>query len=312
MKTIRCLADDFVRQRQGKRAARCESSTKSSLNFFVKFLELQSVVSPTDLRSEHITRWLVHTSARLHYRTGMPRGAITIHGEKNRVRIFLRTLVDQGLLAPSILDVFPRLRKPPLLPLPALKHVDVTRVIRAVPQHSPCLHMLRTLVEVAYSTAMRPCELLRLDVIDVDFDRALVRVMGKGDKQRLVPIGKQARRQLEHYVCAVRPLLHRDPRETALWLNNLGRRLSYGAVLALLHKHQPRTAGRDITWYSFRRACATELARSGASLWAIKEILGHEHLDTLKHYVNFSLEDLQRAHARCHPRNRPSPEVEED
>lgn len=312
MKTMRSLADDFVRQRRGKRTAEYESSTKSGLNFFVKFLESQNVVSPADLRREHITRWLVHASARPHYRTGMPRSAITIHSEKNRVRTFLRTLIDQWLLAPSILDVFPQLRKPPLVPRPALKHADVTRVIGAVPQHSPCLHMLRTLVEVAYSTALRPCELLRLNVIDIRFEQGLVRVMGKGEKERVIPIGKHASRELERYVHAVRPLLHREPHETALWLNSRGGRLSYTRLLALLHKHQPRTGGRFVTWYSFRRACATELARSGASLWAIKEILGHEHLDTLKHYVNFSLEDLQRAHARCHPRNRPSSEVEED
>jgi integrase/recombinase XerD len=136
--------------------------------------------------------------------------------------------------------------------------------------------MLRTMMETAYSTAMRPCELLRLDVtdIDVESDRGLIRVLGKGEKERMLPIGRHAHRMLCNYIHGVRPLLLRRPEEKALWLTARGTRLKYGRMLALLHQHVEGDQEK-VTWYGFRRACATELARSGASLWAIKVLLAH-------------------------------------
>jgi integrase/recombinase XerD len=162
--------------------------------------------------------------------------------------------------------------------------------------------MLRALGELAYTTAARPCELLALNISDANFETALVRVLGKGQKERMLPVGKMALRTMENYVRAVRPLLLRNPNERALWLNERGRRLGYDSMLALLHRHVPE---KKITWYTFRRSCATELARAGANPWAIKELLGHDHIETLRHYVHLTIEDLKKAHDRCHPRNFP-------
>jgi site-specific recombinase XerD len=114
-----------------------------------------------------------------------------------------------------------------------------------------------------------------------------------------------ALRRLETYVRGVRPLLLRNPKEEALWLNKRGGRLSYDRLLAMLHQQVPKDTGKKITWYTFRRSCATELARAGANPWAIKELLGHDHIETLRHYVHLTIEDLKKAHDRCHPRNFP-------
>ncbi|HWD40179.1 MAG TPA: tyrosine-type recombinase/integrase [Fimbriimonas sp.] len=300
---LRQLADDYVRQRRGSREARSASGIKCALDSFLKWANGERVLYPEDVQTDHISHWLIHASAATHFRTGMPRKTLSIRIEKLRVRKFFRHLAEIGAVAPVIVDAFPIIRTPIRAPGPALKHVQVMKVIRKLPGGSPRLLMLRALVEVAYSAALRPCELLRMDVADFDAEGGLLRVLGKGNKERLVPIGRQASRSLENYVSAIRPLLLIFRNERALWLSWRGRRLGYAGLLALLRDQVRGRHTENITWYSFRRACATELARSGANLWAIKELLGHEHLETLKHYVNFSLDDLKRAHAKCHPRN---------
>jgi integrase/recombinase XerD len=146
----------------------------------------------------------------------------------------------------------------------------------------------------------------------VDLTHGLAKLMGKGKKERMVPIGRTAARFVETYILAIRPLLLCDPAEHALWLNSHGRRLTYHALLFGLHRPLPDQPAQRVTCYTFRRACATELIRSGASIWAVKELLGHEDLDKLKHYVQLNLDDLKKTHAQCHPRDRlpPSPTVE--
>lgn len=303
MTTIRELSSDFVQQIRRRRTAKAVSSSKCAIDLFASWLAKERVFQPHELRTEHISQWLIYGASRTHFRTGLPRKAVSIWGEKLRVRVFVKSLVEGGLVAPSVLGAFPIIRTPILAPKPALKHCQVRAVLRGIPKGSPRFLMLRTLVELAYSTALRPCELLRLNVGDIDADRSLLKISGKGGKERMVPLGTQALRWLGNYLTAIRPLLIRDPSEPALWLNWLGKRLGYAGLLGLLREVFGGKVGDRITWYSFRRACATELARSGANLWAIKELLGHEHLETLKHYVNFSLEDLKKAHLKCHPRN---------
>ena len=154
-----------------------------------------------------------------------------------RVRVFARWLVGLGFLAPSLMDAFPMIRKPLLAPRPSMKHAEVRNVIRGLPKWSPRQLMLHALVETAYSTALRPCELIRLDLEDYYADRGLLRVLGKGNKERLAPIGKRAAASLENYIAGVRPLLTVDPNVRALWLNFSGRRFGYDSLLKLLHEH---------------------------------------------------------------------------
>ena len=154
---------------------------------------------------------------------------------------------------------------------------------------------------------MRAAELLALDVADVDLANATALVMGKGRKQRVVPLGKTALRLVTSYLRGVRPFLVRDAAERALWLTRDGKRLPYHTLLKRLHAHADRLAlPVTVTPHTFRRSCTTELIRGGANLWHVKELLGHEHLDTLQHYAKLTIADLMKTHAKCHPRERES------
>ncbi len=145
------------------------------------------------------------------------------------------------------------------------------------------------------------------DVADVDLTHATAIVTGKGNKQRVVPVGKTALRLVTSYLRGVRPFLVRDAAERALWLTRAGARLPYHTLLKRVRLHGDRLAlPVAVTPHTFRRSCTTELIRGGANLWHVKELLGHEHLDTLQHYAKLTIADLKKTHAKCHPRERES------
>ena len=198
MKTLQHLAVEFVEFRRRDCPAQTIASDKSVVGFFVRWLAKERVNSPDEIRSEHITKWLIHVFSRPHFRSGLPRKPGTVREEKMKVRVFARWLVRLGHLAPSVLDAFPILRRPMLTPRAAMKHAEVRGLIRRLPKTSPRQLMLHALVEAAYSTALRPCELLRLDVGDYYAQRGLLRVRGSGEKERLVPIGKRAAASMEN------------------------------------------------------------------------------------------------------------------
>jgi integrase/recombinase XerD len=137
----------------------------------------------------------------------------------------------------------------------------------------------------------------------VDFGNATAKVLGKGRKERIVPVGRTALQYLEGYIRAVRPMAVGTSGERAIFVNGGGKRFPYYTFLRLLHV-TARRAGlpANVTPHTFRRSCTTELLRGGANMYHVKELLGHESLDTLKHYAKLTINDLKKEHQRCHPR----------
>jgi integrase/recombinase XerD len=162
------------------------------------------------------------------------------------------------------------------------------------------------MIELLYSSGLRSAELLGLDVGDVDFEQATAIVTGKGSKQRVVPIGRTALRFLESYLKAMRPFMVRNPAERAMFLNRQGGRLRYNAFCQIVATCAGGSGVEKvrITAHTFRRSCATELLRGGANMYHVKDLLGHESLNTLRHYAKLTIVDLKKEHRRCHPRER--------
>jgi site-specific recombinase XerD len=161
------------------------------------------------------------------------------------------------------------------------------------------------LLELLYSTGIRAGEALGLDISRIDLKNATALVYGKGRKERVVPIGATALRHLESYLAAVRPFLLHEPGEQAVFLDAQGQRLPYHVFRRLVHRYAA-AAGitLNVTPHTFRRSCTTELLRSGANMYHVKDLLGHESLDTLKHYAKLTITDLRETHRKCHPRER--------
>jgi integrase/recombinase XerD len=236
---------------------------------------------------------------------GLPLKPRSINKRIEAVRTFLKYLAMHGLVPRTLVDQIDYVNEPKLLPTSVLHHAQVKKLIAVIRTDTPDGYRDRTLFEVLYSTGVRAAEILGLDVPHVDLRNATALVTGKGNKQRVVPIGRTALRHLETYIRAVRPFLVRDPNEAALFLNHRGMRLPYQTFLRLVHIHAKR-AGLDVhvTPHTFRRSCATEMLRGGANMYHVKELLGHETLNTLKHYAKLTITDLKKTHEKCHPRER--------
>ncbi len=162
------------------------------------------------------------------------------------------------------------------------------------------------MIEVLYSTGIRASEILRLNVEDIDITNGTALINGKGEKQRVVPVGKTALQYLKTYMVGVRPFMIKKRSENALFVSKEGGRLSYGTYNWTV-KRVAEQSGLDeyVTSHTFRRSCTTELIRGDANMYHVKELLGHESLDTLKHYARLTIADLKKTHARCHPREKP-------
>ena len=277
MKTICELVDDHVAEYAVRRCyALGIKARRVRLRSFAGWLEqAQGVRMPNQLQTEHIEKWLIMFSARRSAHTGLPIKTKTIQTIANTVSIFCRWLGAKGESVRGLSEPLDGMRKVQLLPRATPAHAQIRRLLQAMPQSTVTEQMSRTIAEVLYSSGMRPCELLAMNVGDVDFDQGVAKVLGKGQRERMVFLGKIALRSLETYMVGVRPLRLRSPDETALWLNCNGERLHYHTMRALLVDNLPKVDGKLMTAYVFRRAYATELIRSGASPWMVKEGLGH-------------------------------------
>ncbi len=272
---------------------------RQSLNRFNRHLKERHGIQTLDqIRPEHLKKWHAHLST-LKTRQGYPLKATAINRHIICVRKFLEY---QDYPFERLL---PFLKEPKRLPGSVLTHVQVKRLLAKIPTTSSETYRNRTMVELLYSTGIRAGELLRLDVKDIDLKYHTAFINGKGNKQRVVPMGKSALRYVESYLKAVRPFLLRNKKETALFLTKDGRRLSYGIFRRII-VHVVAKAGLDgtVTAHTFRRSCTTELLRGGANMYHVKELLGHESLDTLKHYTKLTIIDLKKTHEKCHPRER--------
>jgi integrase/recombinase XerC len=160
------------------------------------------------------------------------------------------------------------------------------------------------ILEMLYAAGLRVGELVSLDLEDVDLGNGIVRVLGKGNKQRLVPFGSKATRALERWKEQSRKLRARRG-EVAVFLNLRGSRLSDRSVRRILNRRLREAAIRArVSPHALRHSFATHLLGAGADLRAIQELLGHASLSTTQRYTHVSTDALMRVYDKAHPRAR--------
>lgn len=162
----------------------------------------------------------------------------------------------------------------------------------------------RALLETLYGTGVRVGELASMNLGHCDFTESTVRVLGKGSKERVVPLGRSALEALQAYLPARLGLLEKakDGDPDALWLSRAGRRLSVRQVQNIVRRHGTLGAGRgDLHPHAMRHSCATHLLDAGADLRSIQELLGHSSLSTTQQYTHVSVDRLMEVYDRAHP-----------
>ncbi|AFM16748.1 site-specific recombinase XerD [Mycolicibacterium chubuense NBB4] len=161
----------------------------------------------------------------------------------------------------------------------------------------------RLIVEMLYATGIRVSELCGLDIDDVDTSRRLLRVLGKGNKQRTVPYGEPAHAALTAWLSAGRPKLVSEGSGAALLLGVRGKRLDPRQARTVVHETMSAVAGApDIGPHGLRHSAATHLLEGGADLRVVQELLGHSTLATTQLYTHVSVARLRAVHDQAHPR----------
>jgi integrase/recombinase XerD len=192
------------------------------------------------------------------------------------------------------------------LPAEALS-LEQTEAVLVVPNVADPLGIRdRTMLEVLYSCGIRRSEICRLELTDINAERCTVRIrLGKGKKDRVIPIGQRALAWLARYLKEVRPWLLIDTREHALFLTGYGGPFNPEVFSRMVSRFIKKAEiNRSGSSHLFRHTCATHMLEGGADIRFIQQLLGHASLDTTAIYTEVSIKQLQEVHARCHPAER--------
>ncbi len=298
-----------------------------SIQRFVDYLESEKRASPNTVKAYR--RDLAQLSGFLRERLGRPveladvnklllrawlgelartRSASSIARKLAAVRAFYAHLERRGVARdnPAALLASPKVRRK----LPTFLGVDSAAQVMSAPAEQAGrreTEQLRdaVILELLYGSGLRVSELTGLDLESIDSAQAELRVVGKGDKERLVPMGDKALEALAAYLPRRAELRHpksgyQDP--AALLLGRRGRRISVRWVQELVRRYGALGSGRpDLHPHALRHSCATHMLEGGADLRAIQEMLGHASLSTTQRYTHLSLDQLMRVYDQAHP-----------
>jgi integrase/recombinase XerD len=226
----------------------------------------------------------------------------SIRRNVSAVRAYFRFLAGEGHVTKDPSD---RLETPQRWrTLPEVLTVDEIRRLLAAPtMDDPLYFRDRAMLELAYGAGLRVSEWIGIGMKDLLLDDGLVRVFGKGSKERLVPIGRTGIGSLAIYVRELRPRLERGAGRGLLFLNARGAPLSRMGAWKILRKYVERAGlTKAVSPHTLRHSFATHLLEGGADLRAVQEMLGHADISTTQIYTHVDREYLRQVHRRYHPR----------
>jgi integrase/recombinase XerD len=261
----------------------------------VDYARTKGAMAPGDLTSKTLREFVYHLKD-----VGL--APASIRRNVSAVRTYFRFLLSDGVVArdPSErLDTPKRWRT-----LPDVLTVDeINRLIAAPTLDDPFVFRDRAMLELAYGAGLRVSEWIGLGMRDVLMEDKLVRVFGKGSKERLVPIGRSAIGAVATYLRELRPKLEKGTGQGVLFLNARGEPLSRMGAWKILRKYVERAGiTKEVSPHTLRHSFATHLLERGADLRAVQEMLGHADISTTQIYTHVDREYLRKIHKQFHPR----------
>lgn len=226
----------------------------------------------------------------------------TIARKLSALRAFHAFLSQQGLAPGSPAAVIATPRRQSRLPVAATPEA-LSALIDAPDATTPLGLRDRAILELLYASGVRVAELVGLDLADLDLAHGRMTVLGKGSKERIVPLHQAAVAVVRAYLADSRPRLRKQQTPDAVFLNRSGDRLSTGAVRRLMKRYLLATGERlDLSPHALRHSFATHLLEGGADLRSVQELLGHVALSTTQIYTHLSVGRLREVHRQAHPR----------
>ena len=277
---------------------------RRDLRRYAAFLARKDILEAGAVEEATIRSFVASLSASTHGPNDAPYRATSVARTLSAVRSFHRFLLREGVTDRDPAVGVPQPRLPRSLPRP-LPVEDVRRLLEAPDEGSPIGLRDGAILELLYGSGLRISELTGLDVDDLDLEEGSVRVLGKGGKEREVPLGSFGRDSIGAYLTRGRPVLASAVTRGAVFLNARGGRLSRQSCARLLGRYV-RLAGIDrrVTLHTLRHSFATHLLEGGADVRVVQELLGHASVATTQIYTLVTARHLREVYEEAHPRAR--------
>lgn len=266
---------------------------RNDLRKFMGFLDKWGIERPEDLKTEHLNLYMSAEKER-----GL--NVNSVSRNLSAIKHFYKFLVMDGHLRKDVLAGVdaPKLWKR----LPEVLHCrEVEKLLESPPLERPYGWRDRAILEVMYATGARASETTSLNMVDVNMEGGYIRCHGKGNKERIVPLGTKAREVLTRYLNGSRPKLDRGRCE-AVFLTRAGRPLRREDVWRIVKNHARKAGVKEISPHSLRHSFATHLLERGADLRSVQEMLGHANIATTQTYTHIERQHLKHIHKKFHPR----------
>jgi integrase/recombinase XerD len=277
---------------------------RRDLRRYVAFCVAREVRTPGEVEASTVRSFVASMSASTWGEDERPYSARSVARATSSVRSFHRFLLREGAVErdPASTVIQPKLPRSLPHPLPL---DQVTRLLESPDPRTPAGLRDRAILELLYGAGLRISELVGLDVDDVDLEGGSVRVLGKGGKEREVPLGRMAREAAGAYLSRARPVFASRTSRAALLLNRRGGRLTRQSCARLLSIYV-KAAGVDrrVTLHTLRHSFATHLLEGGADVRVVQELLGHASVATTQIYTLVTKEHLREVYYSSHPRAR--------
>jgi len=272
------------------------SAYKRDIEQFFEFLNeiVESVLELENIGQEDIRFFLGHLIEHGTDKKSVARKLASIRG-------FFKYLKTRGLIP---FDPAQAIRPPKTeKKLPSfLQEEEIVNAIEQIPQDSPAGARDRAILELFYGTGMRLSELAGLNMFDIDDLGTSVKVTGKGNKERVIPVGTKVLESLGVYL-TLRERFNPDKNTQALFLNKSGKRISKRSIQAIVRRWLEKVSEKKkLSPHIIRHTFATHLLDNGADLESVKELLGHVNLSTTQIYTHLTTERLKKVYRQAHPR----------
>ena len=273
------------------------------LELWQKFLQehkITELVRITEATLAEFQRWLYYQPTR----NGAVRGVLNQNTILAAIKSFFRFLKTDGVMVRDPAAPLEFARQPRSLPRNVLPPEEAKHILDSVATGTPLGQRDRAILEVFYATGIRREELRGLKLSDLTLGEGLLRItLGKGARDRVVPLGRLAQAALETYITQARPKLLGENLTDFLFLSYRGRQIDPHTLGALVRKHaQAAEVRKVVTPHVWRHTCATHLVQNHANLRHVQDLLGHQSLTTTERYLRLTITDLKEAHAKFHPR----------
>lgn len=270
------------------------------INRYVNFLKEQKVSKPENIKISLLYDFIDILNE-------IPLAAASISRNFSSIRMFHEFMMNEGYVKKDITEniISPKIPKrlPKVLSINEIEKIlnviDITKILGIRD---------RAMLELLYACGLRISELLKLRLSSIFFDEEIIRVFGKGNKERIIPFGNEARKWLKKYINYIRPELKKKnilKAEDFIFLNARGGPLSRMGVWKIIQQHV-KSAGiyKKVSPHTFRHSFATHLLEGGADLRAVQEMLGHSDISTTQIYTHLDRDYLKEIHKTFHPRER--------